>query len=1439
MQIRSALAGILLATFVGSAFAAPGDTGDVCDGNACTVSLDVCFEGSCRRLPGETCPGTMGTLGVASDCLTSNCTDDAEVCNLPGLGGPCTAAGQCPGGTQCVIFNTDVGSCLVPVQLGDACLWVSEECDQSGTAALECKEDMYSANPMPTLDRVCGLKTPASYDQACAMNDDCVSRACSKVNPADRTGVCKIGLGGSCTLDEECMGDNRKCKDVDPNDSSAGKKCGLATPATGQDLCALNSDCASDDCRIGMMSSSGSCRAVLGGGCSHDSGCPDGTGKCKPVNPLDVSAGKVCGLVTGVKHGEDCAVDDDCLSGLCSRITAGDLTGICKWELGGYCGADEHCDYLGAQCKHVGSWGADTGRCGRGVQETPGQSCGMNDDCESLMCGKNDPLDLSGICQSPLGGMCTGDEACDGGFIPGMIGMPGNAKCKDVDPNDPTAGKVCGRTYPMPDNQACAVNSDCESEACVKEDPAYPTGICKAQLGGECNSVQDCADPNAVCKGADGNPNGVNPGKCGLATPVAAGQACAFSNDCESSICHKDTSITGTCRSMLGGTCTVDDDCAYSQAKCKDINPNDVSAGKKCGIATPMPDGESCAFDSDCESDVCIKSNILDSSGACKAQLGGKCNSDDDCADPTTAKCKDVDPNDINTTSVCGLANPVAVGQSCALDNDCESLICGKGTLADPTGICKSPLGGTCTVDEDCGGSNAKCRDVNPDDVNVGKVCGLATPVLDGEPCVFGSDCESDACVKVSLVDSTGICKAQLGGKCNSDADCADSITAKCKDVDPNDINTTSVCGLATPVPDGDSCALDNDCESSTCTKGDPLTDATGICRAPLGRTCDVDEDCADSNAECKVVDPNDLNSNKVCGIATPAPDGNPCALHNDCESSTCTKSNPLTDDTGICRAPLGWTCDVDEDCADPTAVCKDLNAIGSNAGKVCGLAIEAADGQACALDSDCESSTCIKADTITDRTGICRAPLGWTCIPNGLTAGKVCGLLIKVDDGESCALNSDCDSSTCVKVNPTDLSGTCKAPLGWTCDVDGDCANPAAECKSVDPSDLNAGKVCGLANAVGDGLECAVDSDCSGTGSTCRVDALESTGVCTPPRGAHGQRCATTLPRCNGNLLECKSDICVRKAANKVAIGGDCAIRSDCSEGACMKADPTAALGKCVKLIGQSCSGDHCSTGLECRAATPRVCLYSTANTVPLFGACAVNADCRNISPGKAAFCEKANATRSLPGQCVQYRALGVECSVGDDCMSKVCSGQPRTCALSASGSIAAQEITLPAVLVVAGEPHTVTIPGGVNVQLTPSIGGDVAVVARGEKQATQPAPPGTGVGLFLTIDTPADATVLEASINFEYLPEHQAANNDIPGDQLTWYTFDEDEKKWVSCDSESTGWDAETRTVSCKTQHFSDWTISTKVSAAFAAYMPRLLTVVGATALSLSMVF
>ncbi|KAJ3185918.1 hypothetical protein HDU85_000830 [Gaertneriomyces sp. JEL0708] len=861
-----------------------------------------------------------------------------------------------------------------------------------------------------------------------------------------------------------------------------------------------------------------------------------------------------------------------------------------------------------------------------------------------------------------------------------------------------------------------------------------------------------------------------------------------------------------------------------------------------------VPDGQSCALNDDCMSGACVKPSSLALTGTCKAQLGGTCIGSEDCAGPD-ALCKD-DPDDLNGGKKCERLIPRSASQLCAVGSDCTSTICSKSDPTDSTGVCQEPLGGTCEADSHCADATAKCKDVDPNGNNAGKVCGLAIEAADGEPCAVNSDCESSTCTKGDpATDSTGFCKAPLGWTCSVDGDCADS-NAECKVVDPNDLTAGQVCGLAIEAADGEPCALNSDCESSTCTKGDPATDSTGICKAPLGRTCSVDGDCADATAKCKDVEPNGSNAGKVCGLAIEVDDGEPCAVNSDCMSGACARDN-LVNPTGICKAPLGEICNADDDCADPAAECKAVDPNDVTVGMVCGLANQVVDGQACALDSDCESEACVKEDPAYS-TGICKAQLGGTCSinedcadaaaaeckyvdPTDVTAGQVCGLANAVDDGEECAVDSDCTSGACARVDPVNPTGICKAPLGETCTVDDDCADVGAECKGVDPNDVTAGQVCGLATAVADDQACAVNSDCSGPDSTCRVISPAKAGVCTP-LGAHGQGCAVVAPKCNANTLECKNDICVRKAANKVAPGGACAVTADCSEGTCIKVQLTATLGKCLKTIGQSCSGDHCSTDLTCRTATPRLCVRSNTKTVPLFGACAVSADCEDLETGKPGFCEKANATRSLPGQCVQYRAMGVECSVGDDCASSMCWGDPKKCWLSASGSITSRTVTLPAVPVVAGEPHTVTIPGGVNMQLTPSLTGDVQVVARGVKQVAQPAPPGAGLGLFLTIELPTDATVTGATLDFEYTPELQAAKGNVSGDALTWYTFDEDATKWIACE---TKYDEDTRILSCATDHFSDWTIATKVSAAFAACMPHLLTVLAATALSVSMFF
>ncbi|KAJ3185920.1 hypothetical protein HDU85_000832 [Gaertneriomyces sp. JEL0708] len=543
--------------------------------------------------------------------------------------------------------------------------------------------------------------------------------------------------------------------------------------------------------------------------------------------------------------------------------------------------------------------------------------------------------------------------------------------------------------------------------------------------------------------------------------------------------------------------------------------------------------------------------------------------------------------------------------------------------------------------------------------------------------------------------------------------------------------------------------------------------------------------------------------ADKVCGLATPVADTQACAVDSDCTSGTCTKTGGAT--TGTCGAPagtaaLGDDCTADADC-DPNATaplsCKEV-VVGVPADKVCGLATPVADTQACAVDSDCTSGNCDKSGG--GPTGSCAAAVG------GGGAGT--------------------------------------ALLGETCDTVADCSTATAtpECKELVVG-VAANKVCGLATQVANSEPCAVNSDC--TSGNCDKSGGGPTGSCASQQAGgdgtkvHGETC-TANGDCNESLYECKDrDASVKVCAlkTKAALGADCAINADCTEGTCIKAASTATLGKCVKTIAQTCSGDHCATGLTCRTATPRVCIRTTPKSVPVFGACAVPADCEDGTAAKARYCEKADLTTSKPGQCVELRALGVECSVAADCASDACSGEPKKCAVKPNAPLIAATVTLPPVAVVANQPKAVTVPGGVNLQLTPSIGGNVAVVARGEKQESQPTPPGNGVGLFLSIDLPTGATVTGASLDFEYLEEIQEANNNIPGEELTWYTFNEEAEEWQACDEEKTTYDADTRILSCATDHFSDWTISTKVSAAFAAYMPHLLTVIAATALSLSM--
>ncbi|KAJ3185921.1 hypothetical protein HDU85_000833 [Gaertneriomyces sp. JEL0708] len=659
-------------------------------------------------------------------------------------------------------------------------------------------------------------------------------------------------------------------------------------------------------------------------------------------------------------------------------------------------------------------------------------------------------------------------------------------------------------------------------------------------------------------------------------------------------------------------------------------------------------------------------------------------------------------------------------------------------------------------------------------------------------------------------------------------------------------------CAAADPGAAGGPCDVTYTCTdpsdycnsvTDTCTE---KIAATQPCTDTLGTTT-VREDATCQSGWCAADD--------TCTVAPRGDRDGPCnsgdtctdSVADYCSAGTCTEkiaaTQPCTDTLGTTTVREDATCQSGWCAADDTCTAAPR---GDRDGP-CNS------GDTCADSADyCAAGTCTEkiaaTQPCTDTTGTTTVREDATCQSGWCAADDTCTAAVPdgvLAPGTPCTDTSD---SGVIRADATCVSGWCGETDECTAaargDRDGPC-NDGNTCTDSVADYCNSG-VCTEKIAVGQPCTDTVGATTVREDATCQSGWCGADDTCTTVTGGDGTKvlgeaCEANAD-CDETTFTCSQTaaVCVRKVS--VAVGETCAIDTDCTgEATCIKATENAATGLCTapsvpKTIGQSCqtSGeiDRCGTGLSC-TGKPAVCISTAANSVGFFGECAVSADCTDVSAGNPAYCERANATLGIPGRCVKVRPLGAACAQDNQCSTGKCADQ--SCALNTGGTLIAQAVVLPSVAVVANKPATVALPGGVDLTLTSLAGGNVEVTAAGTPPTGVPQPPGKGVALFLSINAPEGLS--DASLDFQYLEAIQE-DTGVPGDELTWYTFDEDKKEWVSCAEEDTTWNADSRILSCRTEHFSDWTISTKVSAAFATYIPSVLTVVTAALLSLGMV-
>ncbi len=701
--------------------------------------------------------------------------------------------------------------------------------------------------------------------------------------------------------------------------------------------------------------------------------------------------------------------------------------------------------------------------------------------------------------------------------------------------------------------------------------------------------------------------------------------------------------ITGTCEfnavegaSFCATTCTADTSCPKGT----------TCQGGKCapeyGFCTEtggtVPITEYCWGATMCETGLFCHTPMAN------AYCTRICNSTTDC--PAAMTC---------TSGLCALPGVIELGAGCTTHTDCASLeclaplggaaycstACSEASDCPAAMICKETpagarclkagsgaVGDTCAADADC--ASLMCADFGRPG---GSEC---TETCATDSCPTGAACiaigDANLCITPGQITLGGACEAPLGA-----LGCA-SLTCV-------DLGAGPVCTQA--------------CELG-CDSGCECDDSKGLCAAPAtaaAEICDgVDQNCNGKADEGFDVGTACVTSDTGCpvGVLACGTDGAAeCVQAMDCDDN-----NPCTQDgcdaTGCSNTPLadGASCGTNAACAGvgtcTAGKCIVAPGLGCDDGDPC--TIDTCDiVSGCAHTAAAEGTSCSDLNACngleTCRLGACKAgePLVCTdtnpcttatCDPTSGCAAKPVADGVSCADGDACNGVESCNNGACVAGTPMvcDDNNPCNGAENCT---DGACvAGPALSCDddnacTTDTCDVAAGCV---HTAVAGGTACADADVCNGP-ETCQAGtcapgaalACDDNNPCTKDTCDAVTGCVHTAlsdiacgddDACNG-IETCQAGTCVAGTPVHCDDNNLCNGVETCVDGACI-AGPAAADGT-VCADNNKCNGIETCLAGACHPDFPTVCDDGNPCTTDL---CDSATGCSNVAVAEDTPC-------------------------------------------------------------------------------------------------------------------------------------------------------------------------------------------------------------------------